>query len=190
MFKSEIRKIYLDKQKNLGREERTKKSAQVTESLFKNFDLSHTHFLNCFITLEKNNELDTFEIFKRLWREFPHITVCAPRIDFEMNTLQNVECTPETKFIENKWKILEPSGDKLISAKELDVVLVPLISFDKSGNRVGYGKGFYDRFLSLCRGDCQKIGLSLFPPVENIADAADFDVRLNFCVSPEQVWKF
>lgn len=190
MLKSEIRKIYLDKQKNLAREERREKSALVGQRLFENFDFNKTQFLNCFVTLEKNNELDTFEIFGRLWREFSNMTVCAPRIDFEMNVLQNVICSPETKFVENKWKILEPAGDELVEAKKLDVVLVPLISFDKSGNRVGYGKGFYDRFLSLCRGDCQKIGLSLFSPVEKIEDAASFDVRLTFCVTPEQVWEF
>lgn len=72
----------------------------------------------------------------------------------------------------------------------LDAVLVPLIAFDARGFRVGYGKGFYDRFLKTCRADCLKIGLSLFPPVEKIADTADFDVKLDACATPEKIWRF
>jgi 5-formyltetrahydrofolate cyclo-ligase len=190
MNKAELRQIYLDKQKSLARDERNRRSKRVVESLFANFDLSAWHFLSCFVTLEKNNEIDTFEIFGRLWREFPLLTTTAPRINFEMNVLENVRVTPASKFSENKWRILEPEGDELIEPIKLDAVLVPLIAFDKRGFRVGYGKGFYDKFLSKCRDDCRKIGLSLFPPVEKIADVEDFDVPLDACVTSEKIWKF
>ena len=146
--------------------------------------------MNCFNTLEKNNELDTFEIFQRFWLEFPEITTTAPRINFEMNVLENVRVAPVSKFVENKWQILEPTGNEILEVEKLDVVLVPLIAFDLRGFRCGYGKGFYDKFLRKSRADCLKIGLSLFPPVEKIEDVEDFDVPLNACVTPEKVWKF
>lgn len=182
--------MFLEKQKSLAPAERSEKSALVVQSLFENFDFSATRFLNCFITLEKNNELDTFEIFQRLWREFPSITTCAPRINYEMNILENVVAAPTTKYVPNKWEILEPDGDDFVEPKKLDVVLVPLIAFDVSGFRCGYGKGFYDKFLRKCRVDCRKIGLSLFPPVDEIEDVEDFDVPLDFCVAPEKIWRF
>lgn len=147
-------------------------------------------FLNCFVTLEKNNELETFEIFQKMWREFPQITTTAPRINFETNSLESVRVSPDSKFVENKWQILEPAGDEFVDPSKLDAVLVPLIAFDELGFRVGYGKGFYDKFLIKCRADCLKIGLSLFPPVEKIADVEDFDVKLDYCVTPERVRKF
>ena len=70
------------------------------------------------------------------------------------------------------------------------MVLVPLLCFDESGHRVGYGKGFYDRFLTKCRPDTQKVGLSYFPPVKEITDADSFDIRLDLCLTPEKVWRF
>ncbi|MDQ4121041.1 MAG: 5-formyltetrahydrofolate cyclo-ligase [Acidobacteriota bacterium] len=190
MKKAELRKIYLEKQKSLSQEERRDKSEQVIQLLFDNFDFSDVRYLNCFITLEKNNELDTFEIFQKIWREFPRVTTCAPRINYEMNVLENVLASPITKYAPNKWGISEPEGNELIEPEKLDVVLVPLIAFDERGFRCGYGKGFYDKFLRKCRADCRKIGLSLFPPVEKIEDVEDWDVSLNACVTPEKVWRF
>lgn len=190
MKKAELRKIYLEKQKSLPQEERRGKSEQVIRLLFDNFDFSDVRYLNCFITLEKNNELDTFEIFQRLWREFPAIITTAPRINYEMDILENVIAAPTTKYAQNRWGIFEPFGDDLVEPEKLDVVLMPLITFDTRGFRCGYGKGFYDKFLRKCRADCRKIGLSLFPPVEKIENVEDWDVPLDACVTPEKIWKF
>ena len=73
---------------------------------------------------------------------------------------------------------------------EIDLVLVPLLAFDQEGYRVGYGKGYYDKFLSQCREDVIKIGLSFFEPVDAISDINQFDMSLNYCVTPQQVYDF
>ena len=70
------------------------------------------------------------------------------------------------------------------------MVFVPLLAYDKQGNRVGYGKGFYDNFLSKCKPETIKIGLSFFPPEEKIKDVSESDVKLDFCVTPEEVFRF
>lgn len=190
MIKAKLRQHFLAQQKSLSQNEQHEKSGKIIQNLFENFDFNGKCFVNCFITLEKNNELDTSQIFERLWGEFPHITTTAPRVNFERGALENVRVSPDTKLIENKWQILEPEGNEIVDAEKLDAVLVPLLAFDEFGFRVGYGKGFYDKFLAKCRADCQKIGLSLFPPVEKIDDVEDFDVRLDSCVTPERVWQF
>ena len=190
MTKSELREKCLVQLKSISPPEHLAKTEQVVQSLFETFDFSVLRFINCFVTLEKNNELDTAQIFKRLWLNFPQIVTCAPRIDFAANQLENVRCSAETRFAVNKWQILEPENGELIAREKLDAVLIPLIAFDKRGFRVGYGKGFYDKFLKTCRADCLKIGLSLFPPVEKIHDVADFDVPLDWCVTPETVLRF
>jgi 5-formyltetrahydrofolate cyclo-ligase len=69
----------------------------------------------------------------------------------------------------------------------IDVVFVPLLAYDKLGNRVGYGKGFYDKFLNQCKPDVLKIGLSFFEPEELIEDVFENDVKLDFCVTSEKV---
>ncbi|RYZ27704.1 MAG: 5-formyltetrahydrofolate cyclo-ligase, partial [Chitinophagaceae bacterium] len=77
-----------------------------------------------------------------------------------------------------------------IDPKEIDLVVVPLLTFDKKGYRVGYGKGFYDRFLHQCKKDCIKIGLSYFDPIEAVDDANEFDVTLDFCITPQKAYVF
>jgi 5-formyltetrahydrofolate cyclo-ligase len=70
------------------------------------------------------------------------------------------------------------------------VVFVPLLAFDKKGHRVGYGKGFYDRFLSDCKPETIKIGLSFFEAEESISAILPSDIRLDFCVTPTEIIVF
>ena len=98
--------------------------------------------------------------------------------------------TDGTKLEMSKWGIPEPTNGLVVLPKILDVVFVPLLVMDKQGHRVGYGKGFYDRFLSQCNPDTIKIGLSLFEPIEKISGVEDTDVPLDYGVTPEEVFLF
>jgi 5-formyltetrahydrofolate cyclo-ligase len=69
-------------------------------------------------------------------------------------------------------------------------VIVPLLCFDRRGHRVGYGKGFYDRYLQKCRPDCIKAGLSFFDPVDLIDDTYADDIPLDICVTPSETFRF
>ena len=71
-----------------------------------------------------------------------------------------------------------------------DLIIVPLLAVDAQGHRVGYGKGFYDRFLSKCRPDCLKVGLNYFEPDERIVDVGEHDIKLDACVTPTEVFCF
>jgi 5-formyltetrahydrofolate cyclo-ligase len=188
MLKAALRKIYLARRKALSAQERSEKSLRITANFFQNFDLSKTRYLHCFLPIEKFNEIDTKIIFEKIWRGFPNLKTLAPRVDFQTGEIENVIFTPETKLVENVWKIREPIESELIEAEKIDLVLIPLLCFDGRGFRVGYGKGFYDRLLKNCRADCLKIGLSYFQPVAEIEDARDFDVKLDFCVTPERIF--
>jgi 5-formyltetrahydrofolate cyclo-ligase len=95
-----------------------------------------------------------------------------------------------TNLKQNKWGIIEPEGGIEINEHQIDVVFVPLLVFDKTGNRIGYGKGYYDKFLSKCKSDCIKIGLSLSPPLDLMTMMSPMDVPLDYCVSPVGVFKF
>ena len=79
---------------------------------------------------------------------------------------------------------------ELVSCEKIDAVLIPLLCFDKKGFRVGYGKGFYDRFLQNCPSNCLKIGLSHYEAIEEIEDVNEFDVRLDYCLTPNETVKF
>ncbi|MFT7351177.1 MAG: 5-formyltetrahydrofolate cyclo-ligase [Flavobacterium sp.] len=77
-----------------------------------------------------------------------------------------------------------------INSTKIDVVFVPLLAFDLQGNRVGYGKGFYDKFLANCKPTTIKIGISFFEAEEKISDVFAKDVKLDYCITPEKVYSF
>lgn len=191
MLKAELRKIYLDRRRRLSDAERRRKSVEIAARFFAGFDLSRIDFLHCFLPIEKFKEIDTKLIFERVWTDFPRVETLVPRVNFETGEMENLKFTPATKLAQNRWKIPEPAHDELIETEKIDLVLVPLLCFDRQGHRVGYGKGFYDKFLKNCRAGCLKIGLSYFSPVSaEIEDAHDADVKLDFCVAPESVRRF
>ena len=194
MTKSELRKIYLARQRRLSSREQSEKSEQIAVSFFRGFDLKDVRFLHCFLPIEKNREIDTWPVFKKIWRDSPAITTVTSRVDFDKGTLETIAVSPETKLVFNRWHILEPAaaaGDGgSIEPAKIDLILIPLLAFDRKGFRVGYGKGFYDRFLIACRRDVLKVGLSYFPPVDEISDVCDFDVKIDFCITPDRVTAF
>ena len=95
-----------------------------------------------------------------------------------------------TLLIHNRWGISEPDPilSQPVEAGEIDAVLVPLLGYDTAGHRVGYGGGYYDRFLAECRPDVIKIGLSFFEPIAAISDVNEWDVRLDCCLTPYTVY--
>jgi 5-formyltetrahydrofolate cyclo-ligase len=190
MTKAQLRKIYLDQRRSLSVEEAKARSRSITDLFFEKFDLSSVKNLHCFISIEKLNEVDTSAIFQKIWNEFPTIRTLAPRLDREVVGLRHLIYRAETMLEENVWGIREPATEEPIDPGEIDLVIVPLLCFDTRGYRVGYGKGFYDRFLAMCRSDCPKVGLSFFPPVGRIDDIDKYDLALDQCVTPETVYDF
>ena len=190
MTKTELRQNFPARQKSFSAAEREEKSFRIAELFFRNFDLSKINFLHCFLPIEKFNEIDTRPIFEKIWRDFPNMQTLVPRVNFQTNEIENLKFSSETETEKNTWEIFEPTHNEPVETGKIDAVLVPLLCFDERGFRVGYGKGFYDKFLNGCRADCLKIGLNYFAPVEEISDVNEFDVRLDFCVTPDKIWNF
>ncbi len=112
------------------------------------------------------------------------------RSDFDMLHMHHYLLDEDTIIKPNSHGIPEPQNGHEIDPRQIDVIFVPLLAYDKRGHRVGYGKGFYDIFLSKCRPQAVKIGLSMFEPEEEISDIAEGDVRLDYCVTPNAIYKF
>lgn len=187
MIKSELRKVFLDKLKALSAEERKLKSDQIADAFFSSFDLDHINYLHAFISIEKFNEVDTRGVFEKIWREHPRIKTVVPRVDKASNDIRGLIYGPDTELARSKWGIDEPAHDEFVEAEKIDMVLVPGLCFDANGHRVGYGKGYYDRFLAQCRPDCVTIGLNFFEPIDSIDDIHEGDVAVNFVITPTGV---
>ena len=183
--KSNLRKQFLAERKALPAEEVERRSLAIAERFLPAFHVIHT-----FLPIVQQNEVNTWLIIRRIWHEFPQISI-AVSVTIPVNqSLTHYELTPETQLIENRWGIPEPATSdqrpvtvRRFGSEQLDVVLVPLLAFDLRGHRVGYGGGYYDRFLAECRPDCLKIGLSLFEPVEWIEGIEATDVPLDGCMT-------
>ena len=185
MLKSELRQRYLSKQKAISEQDRVAKSRSISELFFTNFDLDLITHLHSFIPIARFNEVDTYLILQTVWQKFPHVVTVVPRVDFNTGEITNLKFDRATALVRNVWDIDEPSHNESIATEEIGLVLVPGVCFDVRGHRVGYGKGFYDRFLKTCRPDCLKVGLSFFDPVESIEDMHGGDVRLDVLITPE-----
>lgn len=190
MNKRELRKIYLDRRAALSAEEVKEKSLRVAERFFDAFDLKKIDYFHGFLPIERFREIDTRLIFHRIWFEFANVETAVPRVNFEKDELESLKFTPVTELVLNAWMIHEPGHNELFACEKFDLILVPLLAYDRRGGRVGYGKGYYDKFLKNCRSGCTKVGLSYFPPEEAIDDLADHDIKLDYCLTPDETYKF
>lgn len=188
MTKSELRKLYLQKRLALTEADSLNYSRQICEQFFFNFDLSFLKVIHLYLPIEKNKEPDTWLILDRIRREFPNLRISIPRVK---NSLLNSFFFEGLHQLEkNSWGIPEPKQGVPTLTEIIDLVIIPLLAFDQKGHRVGYGKGFYDRFLNECRPDCKKVGLSFFGPVEKITDTDEYDIALTHCITPHRLYKF
>jgi 5-formyltetrahydrofolate cyclo-ligase len=189
MNKSDIRKIYAEKRKLLSPQDLELRSKVISDKFFKGFDLTGIRSAHIFLPITAKKEINTWHIINRLREEKPEIKLVVSKSDLLDGTLENFIFTQSTVLIENDWGIPEPSGGDRFSNELIDLVFVPLLAFDKKGNRVGYGKGYYDKFFKECRPDVLKVGLSLEEPARKI-NAELFDIPLTHCVTPLAVYNF
>jgi 5-formyltetrahydrofolate cyclo-ligase len=190
MKKAELRRLFLQKMKSLDKQEHEWKSKLIADQFFSTFDVNCYSAIHTFLPILKNNEVNTELIIEGALEINPLLNIIIPKSDFNTLEMTSHLFTKEVKMRLNASGILEPEEEEFFNEKEIDLVILPLLTFDKKGFRVGYGKGFYDRFLSKCRKDVVKVGVSLFDAVEQIEDTNLHDIPLNFCVTPEKVYRF
>lgn len=190
MTKAELRKLYTEKRALMSEAEYLHLNHQLCEYFFALIDLSFVRVLHSFVPIEKFREPNTWLIIDRIRREYPHIRLSLPRVQAQTGQLENIFFEGMHQLQANAWGILEPKQGVPTEPEKIDMVLVPLLAFDAQGNRVGYGKGFYDRFLPQCKPSCQRIGLTLFPEPVSIDDTNAFDQPLNKIVTPAGVTAF
>ena len=189
MKKSEARKIFSTQRSALKPVEVNTKQdlllIRFQQLSFPDFNLVHAY-----LPLYERNEPDPTPLMDFMHFRYPGMQVTYAKINPDNFSMMHFLQDDDMFFEKNHYWIPEPIGGIEVKEKDIDIVFIPLLAFDKSGNRVGYGKGYYDRFLSKCRKDVLKIGLSFFPPVDSIEDVDFFDKKLDFCITPERVYAF
>ncbi len=191
MKKSELRERFRQKRKELSEEEIEGWSQGIADHFiaFLNDLEEPIHTIHLFLPIEKNREVNTWPLIERL-REREGIRVVVSRTHFEEGRMEHFLLETDTILVQNELGIPEPHEGTPVPEQEMDLVVLPLMAYDEKGDRVGYGAGFYDRFLEACRDDVIKVGLSFFDPIERIEDVDEHDMVLDHCVTPERVYSF
>ncbi|WP_397363919.1 5-formyltetrahydrofolate cyclo-ligase [Olleya sp. R77988] len=187
MTKNQLRKKYKALRSQLSESTIDNFSIKIANQLL-TLDLWNLSFYHLFLSIETQKEINTDFILNILSGKDKNIVIS--KSDFKTNTLSNYLLTDATTLKLNAYNIPEPVDGIEISNNNIDVVFVPLLAFDLKGHRVGYGKGFYDTFLASCKPKTIKIGLSFFEAEAEIEAIYEGDISLDYCVTPEKIYKF
>lgn len=185
--KKELRIQYKGFRKELSENDIEEKSLTITNNLIEMPIWDKTYY-HVFLPIEEQKEVNTEYVLHLLSGRDKEVVIS--KSDFETRGMTHFLLTDNTRIKKNEYNIPEPVNGLPVPTEVIEVVFVPLLAFDVFGNRIGYGKGFYDQFLSECKPDTIKIGLSFFEAEKEIEDVFESDVKLDYCVTPEKVYKF
>lgn len=187
LMKRNLRSKYVSLRESFSDEFISEKSMEIANNTLKipiwDFDYYHL-----FLSISEKKEVDTEPLLHILHGKDKNVIISQS--DFATRKMEHFLLTDTTVIKKNRWNIPEPVEGIEIPSTKIEVVFVPLLAFDTFGHRVGYGKGFYDLFLSGCKPDVIKIGLSLFEAEEKIPGILESDVPLDFCITPIKIYKF
>ena len=187
MTKAQLRKAYRLLRKKLSEEDIETKSLDIANQLLK-LPIWDKSFYHIFLSITEQKEINTDYILSILSGKDKHIVIS--KSDFETFEMTHYLLSDNTKLKKNKWNIPEPVSGIKIDTEQIEVVFIPLLVFDKKGNRIGYGKGFYDKFLAQCQPNTLKVGLSFFSAENEISDMYKNDITIDYCVTPNSIYQF
>ena len=184
MLKGELRKVYKLKRSSLTNTEIL--SLEIANKTLE-IDIWNLQNYHVFFPIEKHKEVDSKLIIQIAQGKDKNVIL--PKLNLESKTIDSFLLTDSTPLKTNHLGISEPFNGIQINNNQIDLVFVPLLVFDNFGHRVGYGGGYYDKFLSKCPRAI-KVGLSYFDPINKIEDINSKDIKLDYCITPNKVYKF
>lgn len=189
--KALLRTQFLAKRQELGEEELENRNQGLLAQLENLREcITDKKTIHIFLSIRRQAEPDTYRLVDWINHQFAPVRWVVGKTERKTSGMYHYVWNEDSLIRENKWGIPEPLGGIRVAEKELDLIFVPLLVIDRQGQRVGYGKGYYDRFLAKCRPDALKIGVSLFEPVDQIADPSPTDIPLNGCITPQGTFWF
>ncbi|WP_162555936.1 5-formyltetrahydrofolate cyclo-ligase [Reichenbachiella versicolor] len=187
--KQKLKSVFLRKRKTISKTEFERRNAEIFYH-FSTWLERHSNIKNvhCFLPIEKQKEIDTRIFIKYL--KALDFQIVLSQSSLETNDMTHYYFESKDQLEENKWGILEPTTGQVCACEEIDIVLVPLVVFDRNGHRIGYGKGYYDKFLNQCKPSCLKVGVSMALPLDKIPYVEDHDIPLDVCITPYGIYEF
>ena len=185
-IKSDLRSHYLKLRSKFTSKQIDNFSIEIVNRCLE-LNLWNKSIYHLFMASEQNNEIDTSILMSVLQGKDKQIVI--PKI-LDHYELEHYLLANHPPLKRTRWGIPEPQSGIKINSNQIDVVFVPLLIFDLQGHRIGYGKGYYDRFLAKCRKETIKVGLSYFDPIERIEDIQSHDIPINFGITRDRIYEF
>lgn len=190
---TEIQRKKIRKQMKLKRQQLTKAEQTIFSNQILCTLLQHQHiFVSKYIAifLSFKGEINTYPLIKYLWVHNKKIFLPILNTITQYNMLFLHYC-PDTKLIKNYFNISEPVFNlrDIIPIRQLDILFVPLVAFDKEGQRLGMGGGFYDRILvNWQKKHFYPIGLAYDFQLVNKIPSNPWDIPLPEIITPSKIW--
>lgn len=180
--KNDIRSQYLKRRKEIPFKQKKGWDLMISDRLFRHKWYINAKMVHLYVSIAEQNEVDTRQIIQFSLNNGKRVVV--PRIK-ENHTLEHIEIQSFVDLKPNSLGIPEPEKGREVQIYDIDLIIIPMVAGDKNRNRLGYGKGYYDRFLK--DSNAKKIGLlynlQVYPdllPVES------FDVPLDLLLTESQ----
>ena len=186
--KQDLRAAYRQLRKTMPIEEVTSKSEAIRDQFLIWLETKpHLDHFHLFFPIARFNEVNTFYLKDAL--EDRGKILYTSQVNKNATALETLKLPREAEFFLDEWGIPVPQESIMVSPSKIQAVLLPLLAYDRRGNRIGFGKGYYDAFLSKINPQVLKIGLSFFDPEAEITPDPH-DIHLDYCITPEKVFTF
>jgi len=182
--KKQVRKELLNKRQNIPDEMYRQHSKMIAKLLLGQVEYKKARNIHCYVSMNDRKEVDTHLLLRHMLSSGKNVIV--PVMHMDDVSLTHIQISRMNDLSPNDWGVPEPTIGRRVRVSEIDLVIVPMLGGDLQKNRIGYGKGFYDRFLS--RVDCPKIGLTFdLGIVENGIPVEEYDVSLDKIITEKRV---
>ncbi|WP_138429485.1 5-formyltetrahydrofolate cyclo-ligase [Fodinibius saliphilus] len=181
--KEELRSRLLEARESITAKAFSHGSKHIIGSLKDKPAFLEADVIHCYVSMNSRGEVDTHHLLKELLNSDKDVIV--PISNFADHTLSHIRLDSFDQLKENKWGVLEPDEGEEVSIDQVDLVVVPMVGGDECANRIGYGKGFYDRFLKDV--SALKIGLCFEQNIVPKLPVEEFDIPLDHIITEERI---
>ena len=179
MNKSELRRILKEKRGSIEKDERIRKSEMICKKITDSCIFRDAEIVMIYLSFL--NEVDTKKIIRVAFREGKKVLV--PVVDAD--TMYSCELKSFDRLTKGTFGINEPA-EKEQWKGNIDLCIIPGLGFDRKGGRIGFGRGYYDKFLS--KNQCMKVGLAFSEQIEEDVFCEEYDIPMDIIVTEEEMF--
>lgn len=186
-MKKELRQKYRDLLADMSIAEYERKSNDASLRLLDCREFTKAQVIMAFVSLP--TEIDTTQVILHAWQE--HKRVCVPKVSWEQRRMMPVEINSLTEDLEEtQFGLHEPISGIPVPLETIDLVVVPGLAFDEFGNRLGRGRGFYDRFLSNPDFHGKSCAFAFDEQITTAVPVGPHDRQVDLLVTDKRVLRF